>query len=378
MNYRIFTVILLLFATSNSMAQFRLEKVEELHVNSLYPIGLVDYLPSKEIYLGYVNKFSEGSELALVNEDGEIIVSKNLKGEGPEEYTGTLNSLGFSDNGNFWVQTTHQLLRYDANLNLQERIKYDPGLLYHLQGRPKKFSWFYKENNSAEFSWIVNPTRVGNFLREISFEHTKLIEIFSLKEDSTYQIAPISDRSHYKDFDMSISAMYAPIYYLDRENNRLYLSTKLDDEITVYDLDRGKVISRINISHGEFNSLKTIPITNKSLPSYNNRITLSAVNERIYSLDENLIALEYIREIPYGTYEKKIADDLKYHHSRDPEYRRLILFDQNKQLSNDIALPNGSIELVLPDNRFLVKLINPVVEEDFIRFGIYKLIESNE
>ena len=276
------------------------------------------------------------------------------------------------------MQTTHQLLRYDENLNLQERIKYDPGLLYHLQGRPKKFPWFLKENNSSEFSWIVNPTRVGNFLREISFEHTKLIEIFSLKEGSTYQIAPISDRSHYKDFDMTISAMYAPIYYLERKNNHLYLSTKLDDEITVYDLDRLKVISRIKISHGEFNSLKTTPITNKSLPSYNNRITLAAVNERIYSLDENIIALEYIREIPYGTYEKRIADDPKYHHSRDPEFHRLIIFDQNKQVSNDIALPNGIIELVLPGNRFLVKLINPEVEEDFVRFGIYNLIGKNE
>ncbi|MFO7824471.1 MAG: hypothetical protein R6V72_11085 [Cyclobacterium sp.] len=360
------------------MGQYSLEKVEELHVNSLFPLSLIDYFPSERIYLGYVNKFSDGSEVALVNEDGEIMISKNLKGEGPEEYTGTLNGLAFTENGDVWVQTTHLLLRYDQNLNLIERIKYDSGLSYHLYGRPKKFPWFQKENNSSEFSWIVNPTRVGNFLREISFERTKLIEIFSLKEDSTYQIAPISDRSHYRDIDMTISAMYAPIYYLERENNELYLSTKLDDEITVYDLDRLKVISRIKISHGEFNSLKTIPITNKSLPSYKNRITLAAVNERIYSLDENIIALEYIREIPYGTYEKRIADDPKYHHSRDPEYRRLIFFDQNKQISNDIALPNGTIELTLPGNRLLVKLIDPDVEEDFIRFGIYKLIKSNE
>jgi hypothetical protein len=33
---------------------------------------------------------------------------------------------------------------------------------------------------------------------------------------------------------------------------------------------------------------------------------------------------------------------------------------------------------VLPGNYLLVKLIDPDVEEDFIRFGIYKLIGENE
>jgi hypothetical protein len=226
---------------------------------------------------------------------------------------------------------------------------------------------------------IVNPSKVGNFLRKIDFENTMLIEIFDLMENRTYKIAPLSDRPQYKGFDMTVSAMYAPIYCLDREENKLYLSTKLDDEITVYDLNTDKVMSRIKISHGAYTSLKTIPITRKSLPSYNNRISLAAVNERIYKLAGNLIALEYIREIPYGTYEKKIADDPNYHHLQDPAYHLLILFDHSKQVSSDdISIPNGIIQVVLPNNRFLIQLINPDVEEEFFRFGLYKLTEKNK
>lgn len=379
MKYRTFLILIIsLFFTSSGMAQYRMEKTAEFHVNSLYPVGLVDYLPSERLYLGYINKFSEGMEVAIVNENGEILISKNLHGEGPEEYTTALNCLGFSEEGDIWLQTTHQLLRYDRKLNLKERIKYQSTLSYHLSGRPKKVSWFRKKDDPSDFSLITNPSKVGNFLREISLEHTRLIEIFSLKENRTYEIAPLSDRPQYRNFDMTISAMYAPIYCLDREKNRLYLSTKLDDEITEYDLNTDKVISRINIRHGEYNSLKTIPITRKSLPSYNNLITLAAVNQQIYKLDGNLVALEYVREIPYGTYEKHIADDPHYHHYQDPGYHRLILFDHSQQLSDDIPVPYGTIQLVLPDNRFVVQLINPDVEEDFFRFGIYKLTKTNK
>ncbi|MFC4874549.1 hypothetical protein [Negadavirga shengliensis] len=364
-----------LFFSSSVMAQYRLEKTGEFSINSMYPVGLIDYHTAEGLYLGYIDKFSGGMEIAIIHENGEILISKNLHGEGPEEYTTTLNGLGFSEEGDIWVQTTHQLLRYDRKLNLKERIKHQSTLSYHLRGRPKKVSWFRKNDDASDFSLIVNPSKVGNFLRKISFEHTRLIEIFSLKENLTYKIAPISERPQYRDFDMNISAMYAPLYYLDRETNQLYLSTTLDDEITVYDLNTDEVISRIIIRHEDYNSLKTIPITRKSLPAYDNLISLAAVNQQIYKLDRNLIALEYVREIPYGTYEKRIADDPHYHHYRDPEYRRLILFDHSEQLSDDIPVPYGTIQLVLPNNRFVVQLVNPDLEEGFIRYGIFELVK---
>ena len=96
-------------------------------------------------------------------------------------------------------------------------------------------------------------------------------------------------------------------------------------------------------------------------------------------MDNGLIALEYIREIPFGTYEKQIADDPHYHHFQDPRYHRLILFDEKKQLSSDLLVPaNGKIKTTLPGARFLVKIENPEVEEDFIRYGIFKLLRQGQ
>ena len=93
---------------------------------------------------------------------------------------------------------------------------------------------------------------------------------------------------------------------------------------------------------------------------------------------EGMAGVDYIREIPYGTYESKKADDPTYHHFQDPAYHRLILFDGTKQVSGDIPLPtNGKVTMTLPGNRLLIQLINPDVEEDFIRYGVFKIIESN-
>src|SRR5690606_28389310 len=151
---------------------------------------------------------------------------------------------------------------------------------------------------------------------------------------------------------------------------------QFDNEITVYDLITGKLASEIKVVHGEFKALKQTPITKEDIPSYG-RVSLGARNHKIFLLDQGLVVLDYIREIPYGTYEKKIADDPSYHHFQDPAYHRLILFDGTKQLSEDLSLPpNGILKTSLPGNRLLMRLVNPDVEEDYIRYGIFKIVET--
>ncbi|WP_157966153.1 hypothetical protein [Cognataquiflexum aquatile] len=155
------------------------------------------------------------------------------------------------------------------------------------------------------------------------------------------------------------------------------MTTNLDNEITIYDLTSRKLESRIKINHGEFNMLNKSLITESDFQGYG-RTSLSPKNSKLFLLDGGMIVLDYIRGIEYGTYESKKADDPTYHHFQDPAYHRLILFDGTKQISADIPLPtNGKVTMALPGNRLLIQLINPDVEEDFIRYGIYKVVESN-
>ena len=88
------------------------------------------------------------------------------------------------------------------------------------------------------------------------------------------------------------------------------------------------------------------------------------------------VLLDYVKEIPYGTFEKKKKEDAQYHHFQDPDYHRVILFDERKQLSNDMKIPYGQIKIAMPNNSILIKLLNPDEEEDFVRYGVYKIVKN--
>jgi hypothetical protein len=363
----------LLVAPLMGYAQYAFKKEKEFRIESLYPVELVDYHPGEGLYLGYVEMISKGVEVVLVDEEGEVVIQKRLAGEGPEQYTASLNCLAFSNEGEVLLQTPFEVLRYDRDLKLKERIRFQASLQMYLSGNLRQFAYFFKDTSPSVFSFFTIPTGASRYLGPGDFRASNLLEIYDLGEKKSYEILPVADRPLYRNFDKSVGVLYFPVYTVDRDQSRLYVTASLDNEITVVDLNTNETLSRIPINHGEFGGLKSSVISLESLPSYKH-ITLAGKNHRMYKLDNGLIALEYIREIPFGTYEKRIADDPRYHHFQDPNYHRLILFDEKKQISSDLLVPaNGKIKTSLPGNRFLVKIENPEVEEDFIRYGIFGL-----
>jgi len=370
-----FLFLIFLFLPKFALSQFKLEKIKEFKINTLFQVDLIDYYPPEGLFLGYTNKFTKGLEITIVKEEGEIIISKNMKGEGPEQYGSTLNCLSFSDEGDIWALTPHQLLLYDKNLKLKEKSRYESrGRIYNYGGA-KPFSYFYKNNEPIDFSFITTPSGSRKFAGVSNFREKKLIQVSNIKRNDAYEIAPVAERPQYEYLDKSISEIYFPIYTVDKNKSILYMTTSLDNEITHINLNTNQIVSKIKINHGEFEILDNNNITIKNLASYQN-ITLASFNYKIFKLDDGLIALEYIREIPYGTYEKRIEDNPKYHHFNDPEYHRLILFHNNKQLTKDLEIPYGKITMSLPGNRLLIKLENPEIEEDFIRYGIFKVTKE--
>ncbi|HLT07561.1 MAG TPA: hypothetical protein VK014_08535 [Cyclobacteriaceae bacterium] len=276
------------------------------------------------------------------------------------------------------LQTPFEVLRYDRNLKLKERVRFQASVQMYLSGNLRPFAYFFKDSSPSVFSFFTTPTGASRYLGSGDFRASKLLEIYDLKEKTSYEILPVAERPLYKKLDKSVGVLYFPVYTVDRHQSRLYATTSLDNEITVVDLNTNKTLSRIPINHGEFGGLKSNLISSESLPSYKH-ITLAGRNHKMYILDNGLIALEYIREIPFGTYEKRIADDPNYHHFQDPNYHRLILFDGKKQISTDLLVPpNVKIKTTLPGARFLVKIENPEVEEDFIRYGIFGLIRQGQ
>jgi hypothetical protein len=360
---------------SISFAQYKLEKVDDFKINSLYPVEIVDYFPQDALYLGYINS-TEGTRIALINEKGDFIIQKVLQGDGPNLISSSFNSLAFSKEGGIWIQTPFELVLFDQKFNVKKRTKYLSDSKVHLYGRMEVFSYFYQNQSLSGFSFITNPSGLFPYKPNRDINSIQLIEIYQIEKNKLYKIASVSDRPLHKNFESSLGLAYVPSYVIDNKSNRLYLTSSLDNEITVYDLVSDMVNSRIKIKHGDFEMLNKNLITKNDFPSYG-RISLGPKNYKLFLLDGGKIVLDYIREIPYGTYEKKISDDPTYHHFQDPIYHRLILLNSSKQLSGDIVLPkNGKLMTSLPGDRLLFQIIDPDVEEDFIRYSIYKVITT--
>ncbi len=370
----LFLLLFVLLLPMPGFSQYKFEKVKEFHINSLAPVGLVDYLDSKDLYLGYVNKKSKGIEVALIDGRGEIVISKNLEGEGPEQYVTSMNGLGFSPDGDIWILTTFELLLYDQKLKLKERIKFKPDGQIYIYGRTYPFQYFYKNGDPSNFCFVSNPSGVPNFLGIKQFKSKSLVNIYDSKRGLTYSLGPISKRATPQKLEENMADVYFPIYAIDRKMSpKMYLTSSFDKEITVIDLNTGKELSRLQIEHEEFGFLDGSSLDINDLPSQR-KITLAARNHNIFKLDNGLVLLEYVREIPYGIYEGKISDDPNYHHFRDPAYHRVIVFDQSKQVSKDLAIPQGVIRLTLPASRILVEMDNGEREEDFVNYAVYELV----
>lgn len=362
--------------SKDRLLSYHLEKIKEFKINSLLPVELIDYYPPEGLYLGYTIT-SNGLEITLINEIGEILTQKNMRGEGPNEYSTRLTSLSFSDDGEIWALTTNQVLLYDQNLNLKKRISYDPINSIVLYNRAEVFSYFFKNEDKSDISFITSPSGTVRYReKNLDFREGNMIEIYRLNENNTYEIAPIYERSLFKSLDKSIGGLYYPIYALDRENFKLYLTASLDNEITVYDLNTGKLTARIEIDHEDFINLNTT-ITAERLPSYNG-MSIGSQNFKIFKMERELLVLEYIKKIPFDVYKQKKSYDPNYHHFNDHEYHKLILFDKNNQLTNDLSIPpNATLKMSLPNNMFLVKLEHPNIEEDFTKYGVFRLSKKS-
>ena len=356
---------------------YYLEKEKEFLIHSLASVELLDYYPPDGVFLGYTIT-PTGNEITLVNEEGEILLSRNMQGEGPEQYPSNLSSLAFSETGEIFAMTSVHVLRYDQNLKLLERFFYEPKFMITLYSLLKKFSFFRKDTNRKGITFTIVPSGVSRYYASGSgsdYKAAKLLELYNQGDGSFKEIVPISERRITEEFYRIAGGSYAPVYVLDAENAKLILTSTFDSEITVYDLNADSVAGSLDIYHGDPNAVEPPkPVGSHTLSSTAEDWLISPMNKSIHQLDNGMVVLEYlvgtlINPNPRKGLLNEIHPDI---------YRnRLILFDQSRQLSRDLSIPvKGVVMTSLPGNRLLVKAVNTDKEEDFIRYIVYKVVEE--
>ncbi|WP_075349105.1 hypothetical protein [Algoriphagus marinus] len=363
------TAFSLLLFLSSTKAQVSLKKVSEFKIDSFYEVGILDYYEKDQVYLGYTKSKDAGVEISLFNSKGTKIISKNLYGEGPNEHVSLLSGLAFSKDGNIWGKTDIEILLYDRNLKLIKKTRFLPlstSTIYF----PKKLAML--KNASGENIVITTISNVFSFVFAKDFGSLNFIEGINLKSEKSLGLISARSLPIFSKTDINMKNMVAAIYTLSPDGRSFYLTSSFNDQITVFDSQNLVEKGKFDIEHESFDALGRSKLSISNLQRLNN-IILSGRNYALHAWDNGFMAVEYLQDIPSSSLEKKLTEDKYYSVSRDPAYHRLILFKDSKQISGDIPIPYGEIQMALPGNRLLIRLINPDEEEDFMRFGIFEL-----
>ncbi|MEB2775957.1 hypothetical protein SYJ56_11610 [Algoriphagus sp. D3-2-R+10] len=370
-----FLVAILILIGSPLVAQhYTFKKVKEIRVESLAPVGIRDYDPKRDIFVGFIDKRSEGIELAIFDANGKILASQKREGEGPKDYRSSALTMGFSPDGNIWVQTSIELLKYDLDFNLINRVKFEPKNTTVVYTGP--WSKFVPLTKGSQVSFITTASNMGiNTGRHWVPSKINLVEYYDAASKSIQSEVLLSSRKVYQGIENEeFPAVAIPIFTLDDRNGDFYFTTSIDNEITVYNPINWNVIQRIPVKHEFFRALDDIPLRESNL-AFSNRTPLYSMNYMILKFNSDLGALIYVKEISEAANELKKSEEKPYRFI-DPDFHRIILFKNGVQIPGELTIPSGLIQMSLPNNRVLVKVVNQEEELDYYPFEIWEIVEK--
>lgn len=357
-----------------SAQEYSLRKVGDLHIDSFAGVGIRDYDPIKDEYLGFVDKGSEGIELAIFDSKGKILINKVRRGEGPNDYTSSALTMGFAPDGGIYVQTSLEFLKYDREFNLIKRIRFEPKFTIVVYSGP--FEKFIPLSKGDQISFLTSVSNLSGMAMgpEIPSK-VHLIEYYDPSLKTIQSMAPLSEREVFQGFgDEKSPARINSIYALNPQENLLYLTTTIDNEITVYNPINWFVVKRIKVKHKEFQPLDDLPLRESNFKTLGG-LGLFAMNRKLLKFDSDLLGLVYVIGESESSYELRKSTGKTYR-LNDPEVHRLILFKDRVQLPGEHTIPSGMVEMALPNNRLLVKVNEGDEELDYIPFELWEIVEN--
>ncbi|WP_439487633.1 hypothetical protein [Algoriphagus sp.] len=353
---------------------YELVKVDSFQINNFTRVNILDYSLEEKIYLGYSQT---EDDILEISEEGEILRREHKKGEGPGLY-GKRNPTGlcFGPNGERFVELPFQLISYDKDyqINHQHRLLSPlPIRTSSPLGRPP----YFQHNDTTKL--LVGPSNYlsANYMIFTKEGKDTLQNFYELNllSGAVKSVVPYEPTSIYNSTEMIYSGLMGKSFFINQHNNELVLVHNLDKEILIYGLPDYSLKSSIPISHSEFKTYSPIPIgTNPSDNNQDEIGRLSAHNQKLFDLGDELYLLQYFTGISQAVYESRHTEEKPYVGKFDPQEQRILLFKNGKQLPQEHHGLDGSLVLSLPDNKILVQeRENTEIEEEFTRFYIYQL-----
>lgn len=349
-------------------------KVDSFQVNNFTRINILDYSPEEKIYLGY--SLTE-DDILEISENGEILAREHKKGDGPELY-GNWNpiGLGFGPDGQRIVELPFQVISYDKNYE----ILHQHGIMSPLPirantplGRPP----YFQNNDTTKL--LVGPS---NYLTATYLIHDQegkdTLQNFyqlNLQSGAVKSVVPYEPASIYNSTENIYTELMGKSFFIDHERNELVLVHDLERKILVYNLPDFSLNRSISISHSEFKTYSPVPVgTTFSDESAKALSRLSARNQKLFNLGNTLYVLQYFTGISQAEFDNRHTEEKPYVGKFDRKEQRILIFQNGKQVPQELTGIEGSLVLSLPDNKILVQeRENSEIEEEFTRFSIYQL-----
>ncbi|WP_035804451.1 hypothetical protein [Lunatimonas lonarensis] len=349
---------------SSERGFYVLEKVDSFTVHRETDLRMLDYHPEKKQFLA-VDKVT--GEFLLLDQGGNLLQAVNRRGEGPHEYSSNLVALSFNrEQEGFLAQSSREQIRYNEAWEVEHRIRFSSYAGINFYTGPRYAVPYYRLPSAADLYFFTSFfSGVGVGLGEALPEEiaTKLVEQFNPEKGELEWVMPYDTDllPHFEVDDTRKDVRPVPVYHLNSEAGRLYLTFHRSNQVGVYDLIRDfSLLERMEFSHHSFSAAN------------------NAKNVGLFQFDEESIGILYFRGLPEPTVALRKESDSGYFPFMDPSLFYFVLLQNGEPQEREVPFPvNCDVreeKLLLPGGRLLLReqYTGDVEQEDFVYF-VYEL-----
>lgn len=361
-------------ASADSADAYSLVKVDSFQVDNFTRVVIRDYSPEEKKFLGYS---TSQDDILEISEKGEILKRVNKKGDGPESY-GNWNpvGMGFGPDSLRILEFPFEVIVYDQNYEQKYRHRYLSPLPIRAN-MPLGSPPHYVKGDSTFL--LIGPSNYlsANYLTRTKEGKDTLQNFYQmhLESGTVKSIIPYEASSIYSSTDLVYFERMGKTFFIDQQENELYLLHDVENKIRVYGLEDLKLKKEIPLSHSELQEYSPLPIETEFSDS---RVALlknnSGKNMNMIPLDSGTVLVRYFTGLTEAEFDSRNSEEEPYAPLSDPAEQRFLILNDGVQLEGELDGISGSIVMSLPGNRILVQEPeNPDQEEEFTRFSIYEL-----
>ena len=340
---------------------YYLEKVDSIRIDRQNQVTLLDFHSGSDRFLAY-DQITD--EFLVLAKSGEVLEAIYRKGEGPNEYNSNLLGASFNQEGEgYYTLSSTDFLWFDQNWEVKRRLRIMPDVRVVFYSGPRFKVPYYILTET------VDPYFFANFFTNTNSgmpeeDHTPyLIQLYNPQKDSLEWKLPnlpelLPEFQLDKDDRLTRPV---PLFVLENEAKRMYLTYQRSGEIGIYDLKN------------DFALEKKVAFKHESFVQSNN-----ARNLQLFNFSNSTFGVLYYRGLSEAAMLARRNTNPDYNSFADPSLFGMILIRDGVQEEKEIEFPENSepnAEIVqLPGNRILLRdKYTGDDEPDYSTYSVFEL-----